>query len=255
MDDLTGMISNILNDPAQMQQLREVASSLGLSGGAQEGSAPPQETAQPTGGGLDLSALTALLGGAGEQASAQPAPAAQGPDLSQLSSLLGGLVSAAPTQPQAPQPAAGGNPLAGVDLSALSGLVGSLTGGQNQSGGDLSALTALLGAGQPQQSQPQGGGLPFDMGTLMKLQQAMSSVGANQANIQLLRALQPRLKEKRARKVDDAIRVMQLIQFLPLIKESGLFGDGDAGLGGIVSGIGSGIENALGGLLGRRGPG
>jgi hypothetical protein len=37
--------------------------------------------------------------------------------------------------------------------------------------------------------------------------------------------------------VDDAIRVMQLIQFLPLVKESGLFGEMDQILGGLAGGL------------------
>jgi hypothetical protein len=72
----------------------------------------------------------------------------------------------------------------------------------------------------------------------MKLTQAMASVQQNRQNIDLLLALKPRLKPERAKKVDDAIRVMQLIQFLPLIKESGLFGEMDEILGGIASGFG-----------------
>ena len=42
-------------------------------------------------------------------------------------------------------------------------------------------------------------------------------------NIDLLRAMRPLLSPRRARKVDDAIRIMQLIQLLPALKESGLF--------------------------------
>ena len=38
-----------------------------------------------------------------------------------------------------------------------------------------------------------------------------------------LRALRPLLSEKRAKKVDDAVRIMQLVQLLPTLKESGLF--------------------------------
>ena len=35
--------------------------------------------------------------------------------------------------------------------------------------------------------------------------------------------MRPLLSPRRARKVDDAIRIMQLIQLLPALKESGLF--------------------------------
>lgn len=271
MDDLSGMLSQILNDPESMQQIQAVAASLGLGGdnGAQTPAPqappalpPPPAQAQPSqGGGLDLSALSSLLGGrGGGQAAPAPAPApAQsatgGLDMAALSSLLGNLANNAPAAaPAAPTaPAAGG-----VDLSALSGLVGGLLGNQggqspSAGGADLSALTALLSSGQPPQPQS-APGLPFDMNTLLKLQKAMSSVSSNRANVDLLLALKPRLKEQRAKKVDDAIKVMQLIQFLPLIKESGLFGDKDGGgLGSVVGGISDGIGNVLGGLFGGAG--
>ena len=39
-------------------------------------------------------------------------------------------------------------------------------------------------------------------------------------------ALKPHLSEERSKKVDDAVKIMQLIKLLPLIKESGLFGGG-----------------------------
>jgi hypothetical protein len=190
MDDITTMLSQVLSDPAAMQQIQSVAASLGLGGTAPAAEAP----AAPDAGSVDLSALSGILGG-----------------------LLGNA--------QQSQPAAAPN-----STAALAALLG----GGNQGGG---------------QAAP---GLPFDLGTLLKLQQAMSTITANQANVQLLMALKPRLKLDRAKKVDDAVRVMQLIQFLPLIKESGLFGDLSGGLGGIVSGLGDGLGGMLGGLFGGR---
>ncbi|MFQ9872934.1 MAG: hypothetical protein ACLRVT_08115 [Oscillospiraceae bacterium] len=64
----------------------------------------------------------------------------------------------------------------------------------------------------------------MDMNTLMNLQKIFSSFNREDENILLLRALKPHLKERNQKKVDDAIRIMQLISVLPLIKESGLFG-------------------------------
>jgi hypothetical protein len=222
MDDITAMLSQVLADPGAMRQLQSVAASLGLTGGdppaAQEAAAPAVTETAPSN--VDLSALLSLLGGSTPAPPPEP-PAA--PDLSALSGLLGGLMGNAAQQQPQPQPA-------------------------NQNG--TAALTALLGGGNSGGGQIPG--LPFDLGTLLKLQQAMSTITANQANVQLLMALKPRLKAERAKKVDDAVRVMQLIQFLPLIKESGLFGDLSGGLGGIVSGIGDGLGGMLGGLLGRR---
>lgn len=278
MDDLTGMLSQILSDPESMRQIRSVASSLGLTETgnstpalpAPQPQAPPspQEPAPQEGAAQspDLSALSDLLS---QFSSRNPQPAsagepAGGPDLSQLSSLLGNLRNSSAI----PQGQPGGGPdtsalsslLGGLtggansgspDLSALSGLVGSITGGQNQGDNGVAALAKLLGGGDSPQQQ--GGGMPFDMNTLLKLQKAMSSLGANRSNVDLLMALKPRLKEKRAKKIDDAVRVMQLIQFLPLIKESGLFGDLENGLGGLMGNLGSGLNSMLGGLLGGQG--
>ena len=60
-------------------------------------------------------------------------------------------------------------------------------------------------------------------GLLLKLQSAMQSLSQPSPGVELLRALRPLLSEKRAKKVDDAVRIMQLVQLLPTLKESGLF--------------------------------
>lgn len=249
MDDLSAMLNQIMGDPESMQQIQSLASSLGLGGNttASQPAAPPQNNTP------DLSALSALLGGLSQPAQPPPppAPSQPAPDLSAIASLLQGLGQApqpAPQQPTAP------------DLSSLSGLLSGLMGGNQtagatpeKSGAGLPAITALLNGGSPpQQSAPSG--LPnIDISTIMKLSQALSSVQTNKANIDLLLALKPRLNETRSKKIDDAIRVMQLIQFLPLIKESGLFGEMDNILSGLVGGGNSG--GGLGGLLGNVGNG
>lgn len=125
------------------------------------------------------------------------------------------------------------------DLGAIGSLLNQNSGTpsaqnqQNSSGGfDLSALSALLGqAGNPQQGQapPEnaGGGLDLgglDIGTLMKLQSVMGSMKRDDKNTQLIRALRPHLKEERQHRVDEAIRLMQLISMLPALRESGLLG-------------------------------
>ena len=61
------------------------------------------------------------------------------------------------------------------------------------------------------------------MQIMENLQNAFSTLSQSNPNIEFLRAMKPLLSERRARKIDDAIRVMQLIELLPMIKESGLF--------------------------------
>jgi hypothetical protein len=143
MDDLASMITQLLNSEEGMQQLRSVASALGLSD-------------QPA--------------GAAGQASPDFGPAADG----------------------APPPAKGGF-------------------------GDLSSLFGSAG-------QSSSGAPPLDLNTAMLLGRAMSALGQDDSNIQLLRALKPHFSDERAKKVDDAIRILQLIRLLPLLRDSGLLG-------------------------------
>lgn len=179
MDDLSAALSQIMSNPESMQQIQNMAASLGLGGGSN----------------------------ATSNTSSAQAPASNTPDLSAIASLLGNLSGGGgnpepANTPPAPSPPSGG-------------------GG----GLDLSALAAALGGGQPQQQAPAPSGFPpIDMGVLLKLQQAFTMMNSNNPNVDLLRALKPHLKGERSKKVDDAIRIMQLIQLLPLIKESGLLG-------------------------------
>ena len=159
---------------------------------------------------VDLSALSRIL----EGITRKPAPAAAAPDLSALAGLLGGGNSGSQNN---------GSP----DLSALSGLLGGLgrQGGAESSPAN-SSVTALANMLGGQNNSGSGGGMlgGIDMNMLLKAQKAMSALSANQDNARLLLGLKSHLKTDRAKKVDDAVRVMQLIQFLPLIKETGLFG-------------------------------
>ncbi len=74
------------------------------------------------------------------------------------------------------------------------------------------------------QGSPSGANAPaISMDTILKIQRTMQALSRSNPNIDLLRAMRPLLSPRRARKVDDAIRIMQLIQLLPALKESGLF--------------------------------
>jgi len=251
---LSRILEGITRKPAPAAAAPDLSALAGLLGGGNSGS---QNNSGP-----DLSALAGLLGGgnSGNQSNS-------GPDLSALSGLLGGGSS-------------GSQSNSGPDLSALAGLLGGgNSGSQNNGSPDLSALSGLLGGLGRQggtESSPanssvtalanmlggqngggSGGGMlgGIDMNMLLKAQKAMSALSANQDNARLLLGLKSHLKTDRAKKVDDAVRVMQLIQFLPLIKETGLFGGledvlgsfGLDGVGGMLGNIVSG--KGLGGLL------
>lgn len=171
---LGAMISEILQDPQKLQQFRQMAASLGLSGSAANNSG---------GNAPDLSALLPAANNANTNNSGGNAP----------------------------------------DLSALLSAVNNAN--TNNSGGNAPDLSALLSAlGGASATSGKGGGLALDPGMLQKIMQAMQLFSQENPKVELLRALRPLLSEKRAKKVDDAIRIMQLMQALPMLKESGLFG-------------------------------
>lgn len=100
--------------------------------------------------------------------------------------------------------------------------------------GEVRAMAESL-LGERQQAPPEntaattdlssllsGGGLDAkQMASLMKV---MSALKARQDNTraQLLLALKPHLSEPRREKVDTAVKLLQIIEALPLLKESGI---------------------------------
>ena len=66
--------------------------------------------------------------------------------------------------------------------------------------------------------------LPPDMlNTMMKLMPILSSINNEDENTKFLFALKPLLSEKRKQKVDQSIKIMQMIRILPLLKKQGIF--------------------------------
>lgn len=321
MDDLSALISQVLNDPEKLKQLQSVASSLGINANSDNSAntAPPPSAQQPSqapdlsgllnllranedsGGNNsnnsspDLSAIANLLGSAGgggnnnnnnsntpdlsyllnllrengDSGGGNNSGASNNnnnnssPDLSAITNLLGNAGGGGNNNSNnsSPDLSAIANLLGGAksgggmpDLSSLSNILSSFTQGATQSsdnagnGFDVSSLTSMLKSGNPEPQEQQQGGGGIDINTILKLQQAMANVQANKSSIDMLLALKPRLSERRSKKVDDAIRIMQVIQFLPLIKESGLFGQMDSFLGGMGGGFGNIINNITTGL-------
>ncbi len=75
---------------------------------------------------------------------------------------------------------------------------------------------------------PASSGMPdlpggLDLGMLAKVAGILRSLNTHDKNVELLLALKPHFGEKRRKKVDDAIRIMQLVKILPMLKEAGLF--------------------------------
>ena len=101
----------------------------------------------------------------------------------------------------------------------------------------LGALGNHQAAGS-QQSQPQNalanlGGLGNNtqmLSMLTKLAPLLSQVNQEDDSTRLLYALRPLLGAERQKKVDEALKILQMMRLLPLLKESGVFS-------GLLSGL------------------
>ena len=64
---------------------------------------------------------------------------------------------------------------------------------------------------------------PFDLSALAGLAPLLSSMGQDDQHTALLRALRPYLHGDREKRLDESVKLMQLLKFLPLLREGGLF--------------------------------
>lgn len=62
----------------------------------------------------------------------------------------------------------------------------------------------------------------IDIDMIMKLGELMSNMNANDKNTQLLLALKPHLRPENRKKVDNALKLMKIINLLPLLRDSGI---------------------------------
>jgi len=66
--------------------------------------------------------------------------------------------------------------------------------------------------------------LPVDtLNVVMKLMPILSSVNKEDKNTRFLGALRPLLSEKRQKKLDESMKMMQMMKVLPLLKDQGIF--------------------------------
>ena len=89
-------------------------------------------------------------------------------------------------------------------------------------GFSLGALSSLLGGmGKGDESAP---ALPDAAALLLatRLAPPLSAVRQEDVSTRLLRALRPLLGEERQKKLDEAIRILQMMRMLPLLRQSGL---------------------------------
>lgn len=215
-ENIGDLLLQQLNDPQKMQQLGQMLSSLGLGGPANAQTNAQQASSGQGSSEPNLSALLSSLqqqmetGSSGQNQPSQP-PA--GANLSALLSTLQQQMENGSKGNSAPN-------LSSLLLALQQGAAqnGTNSAGQTPQGPDLSSLLSAL------QGSPSGANAPaISMDTILKIQRTMQALSRSNPNIDLLRAMRPLLSPRRARKVDDAIRIMQLIQLLPALKESGLF--------------------------------
>ena len=97
----------------------------------------------------------------------------------------------------------------------------------------LMGLGSMLGIGsdgdkdetnEKDSDQTDNSGFPDDMmGTILKLMPILMSMNKEDENTRLLNALRPFLKEEKRKKLDEAIKMMQMFKLLPLLKSQGIF--------------------------------
>lgn len=132
---------------------------------------------------------------------------------------------------------------------ALQGLMGALSGGGsgggNNSAQTLQSLMGMLGGGAQAQNTPEApadddtpqtppepaaqpdsnggaGGLPFDPSLFLKMQQALGALRQDDPRMNFLVALKPNLSEHRRHRVDEAVRILRLLNLVPLLREQHL---------------------------------
>ncbi len=89
--------------------------------------------------------------------------------------------------------------------------------------GELAAMLGLSPDGSPQPEPPK---TPesFDMSAISELMQKMKGFQPDDDNTRFLLALRPLLGEEKQNKIDRAVKILRLLNLLPLISESGLLG-------------------------------
>ncbi|WOC32218.1 MULTISPECIES: hypothetical protein [Caproicibacterium] len=115
--------------------------------------------------------------------------------MAQVQSIMGALGqnTAAPETPPAPQP----QPTAAKPVE-----------------NPLSTLTGLAGSGLNAET----------LGLVTRLAPMLASVKQEDDSTRLLHALRPLLGETRQKKLDEAVRLLQMIRVLPMLRQSGLLG-------------------------------
>ncbi len=93
-----------------------------------------------------------------------------------------------------------------------------------------SMMAALGGGDTPPTEMPKAEAAPApsmpampELDGILKLMPLLSQMGQDDQNTTLLKALRPYLHGDREKRLDDSVRMMQLLKFLPLLQKGGKF--------------------------------
>lgn len=118
--------------------------------------------------------------------------------------------------------------LSAEDIESLKAAASSLMGDASSDNAEYSENEEETIASESQSENNPGGFSinPEDIAMISRISGLMSSSGKkNDYRANLLIALKPLLSEKRQKRADEAIRIIRLLDMLPLLKESGLLSD------------------------------
>lgn len=103
------------------------------------------------------------------------------------------------------------------DMAKIKSVADSIMNGNGQS------VAGTQNNNSNSNSSQSGFSLPFDMGTMGKIMSLMGQMSKEDHRTRLICDLKPLLSEERRQKADEAIKFLQLMDMLPLLK--GLFGN------------------------------
>lgn len=91
----------------------------------------------------------------------------------------------------------------------------------------IQSMMAALGGGDakvpemPKPEAPPATPAMPELDGILKLMPLLSQMGQDDQNTTLLKALRPYLHGDREKRLDDSVRMMQLLKFLPLLQKGG----------------------------------
>ena len=114
--------------------------------------------------------------------------------------------------------------LTNEDIASLQTMAASIFGQKDKDGGGGNQNRHE----EHRQSQPQENilnGMDMDPKTMAAIASVMGNLGQSRDDekTRFIAALRPLLSEKRRQRADQAIKIMQLFEILPLLKDSGIF--------------------------------